>query len=214
MTDLTGLGGPVSTALESDLRTWVQRHGIVVWLDLDNHYAAFVDRLAAARKAGALPYEVRAFRGSHLDLMMALEGVTGGVEKAHLVIHLPGFTENTVHRTPLYELYAPGARYRKALDTLITEAAAGRVRPDQIDAFKTQPGLSLAAADTWLASLLNQDGGVTPQNTGTVNWVKRTVTRSGRPEQKAVFARLAAGETVPDLPDFWAWYMGVWTLPI
>jgi hypothetical protein len=159
MTDLTGLGGPVSTALESDLRTWVQRHGIVVWLDLDNHYAAFVDRLAAARKTGALPYEVRAFRGSHLDLMMGLEGVTGGVEKAHLVIHLPGFTENTVHRTPLYELYAPGARYRKALDTLITEAAAGRVRPDQIDAFKTQPGLTLAAADTWLASLLNQDGG-------------------------------------------------------
>ena len=31
------------------------------------------------------------------------------------------------------ELYAAGVRYRKALDTLVTEAAAGQVRPDQID---------------------------------------------------------------------------------
>ena len=29
----TGLGGPVSAALEADLRSWVRRHGIVVWLD-------------------------------------------------------------------------------------------------------------------------------------------------------------------------------------
>ena len=80
-------GGPVSVALESDLQEWVRRHGVVVWLDLDDHYSAFVDRLVSARKAGELPYEVRAFRGSHLALMMSLEGIAGGAEKVPLVIH-------------------------------------------------------------------------------------------------------------------------------
>ena len=131
-----GLGGPVSAALEADLRSWVRRQGVVIWLDQGGHYTAFVDRLKMARDAGTLPYEVRAFRGSHLALMMVLDGVAAGTEKVPLVIHLPGFTEETVRTTPFFELYAAGVRYRKALDTLVTEAAAGRVRPDQIASFK------------------------------------------------------------------------------
>ena len=155
MTAAPTLGGPVSATLESDLRSWVRRQGIVVWLDLDGHYTGFVDRLAQAREAGDLPYEVRAFRGSHLSLMLALEGTAGGVEKVPLVVHLPGFNEEAVKQTPLLELYAAGARYRKALDTLVTEAAAGRVRPEVIAAFKAQPGLTLEGADAWLAALLD-----------------------------------------------------------
>src|SRR5450759_1693319 len=164
MTVAVSLGGPVSVALESDLREWARRHGVVVWLDLDSHYTAFVDRLVAAREAGALPYDLRAFRGSHLALMMSLEGIAGGTEKVPLVIHLPGFNEDSVRDTPLFELYAAGVRYRKALDTLITEAAAGRVRPDDIAAFKGQPGLTLEIADEWLAARLADDqGGVAAQ---------------------------------------------------
>ena len=151
----TGLGGPVSAALEADLRSWVRRHGIVVWLDQAGTYSEFVERLQALRAAGALPYEVHAFRGSHLALMMALDGVAAGTEKAPLVIHLPGFTEETVRQTPLFELYAAGVRYRKALDTLVTEAASGQVRPDQIDSFRAQPGMTLAGADAWLSALLD-----------------------------------------------------------
>lgn len=157
MTTDSFLGGPVSVALESDLREWVRRQGVVAWLDLDNHYSAFVDRLIAAREAGALPYEVRAFRGSHLALMMSLEGVAGGADRVPLVIHLPGFNEETVCQTPLFEMYSAGVRYRKALETLVTEAAAGSVRPDTIAAFKAQPGLTLARADARLTSQL--DGG-------------------------------------------------------
>jgi hypothetical protein len=153
----TGIGGPISVALESELRTCVRRHGIVLWLDLDNHYSAFVNRLAAARQAGALPYEVRAFRGSHLALMMSMDGIASGTEKVPLVIHLPGFNEDTVSRTPLLELYRAGTRYRKSLDTLVTEAAAGRVNPDQIAATRDRPGLTLDAADSWLTSLLKDD---------------------------------------------------------
>lgn len=160
----TGLSGPVSAALEADLLSWVRRHGIVVWLDQAGTYSEFVNRLQALRAAGALPYQVQSFRGSHLALMMALDGVAAGTEKAPLVIHLPGFTEETVRQTPLFELYAAGVRYRKALDTLVTEAASGHVRPDQIDSFRAQPGMTLAGADAWLSALLDgAEGGIGAQ---------------------------------------------------
>ncbi|WP_128375283.1 BREX-6 system phosphatase PglZ [Streptomyces cavernae] len=159
-----GLGGPVSASLEADLRSWVRRQGVVVWLDQAGHYGGFVDRLQVLCDAGAVPYEVRAFRGSHLALMMALDGVAAGTEKVPLVIYLPGFTEETVRQTPLFELYAAGVRYRKALDTLVTEAAAGRVRPDQIASFKAQPDMTLAGADAWLSALLDDaEGGIAAQ---------------------------------------------------
>jgi hypothetical protein len=93
--------------------------------------------------------------------MMSLEGVAGGADKSPLVIHLPGFNEETVKQTPLLELYAAGTRYRKALDTLIFEAAAGRVRPDRIPAFTAQSGLTLDSADEWLTALIDdRDGGL------------------------------------------------------
>jgi len=150
------LGGPVSATLEADLRSWVRRHGVVVWLDQGAHYTAFVDRLVGLREAGALPYQVHAFRGSYLALMMALDGVAAGAEKVPLVLHLPGFTEETVRGTPAFELYAAGVRYRKALDTLVTEAAAGRVRPDRIASFRAEGEVSLAGADRWLDALLDE----------------------------------------------------------
>jgi hypothetical protein len=152
----------VSAILEADLRSWVRRRGVVVWLDQAGQYGEFVDRLQTLRNAGTLPYEVHAFRGSHLALMMALDGVAAGTEKVPLVIHLPGFTEETVRQTPLFELYAAGVRYRKALDTLITEAAAGRVRPDQIASFKAQQDMTLAGADAWLSALLDDTEGGFP----------------------------------------------------
>ena len=151
----TGLGGPVSAALEADLRSAVRRNGIVVWLDQAGDYTGFAERLRALRAAGALPYQVHAFRGSHLALMLELDGVAAGTEKVPLVIHLPGLTRETMRATPLLELVAVGTEYRKALATLVTEAAAGQVRPDQIEAFKGQPGLTLAGADAWLSALLD-----------------------------------------------------------
>lgn len=145
---------PVSAALEADLLTWVGNKGVLVWLDLDDHYSAFVHTLAARRAAGDLPFAIHAFRGSHLALMLELEGLAGGLEKPPLVIHLPGFNEDDVRQTPLLELYMAGARYRKALGTLITEAATGKVRPEQIEAFLARGAPTLASADAWLAELL------------------------------------------------------------
>src|SRR4051794_9421622 len=95
--------GPVSMTLEADLRTWVRRHGIVLWLDLNDHYSAFVDHLIRLRGAGSIPYDVRAFRGSHLELLLALESLEAGVEKTPLVVHLPGFNKETIRATPMLE---------------------------------------------------------------------------------------------------------------
>ena len=158
MTSNTHSFGPVSSVLATELRERVARQGLVIWLDADNHYSAFVDRLIALRAAGDLKYEVRAYRGSHLQLLLELEGLAGGLDKSHLVIHLPGFNEETVRKTPLLELYSAGVRYRKALDTLITEAAAGDVRPEQIAEFCGREGLSLSMADAWLNAHLTAGG--------------------------------------------------------
>ncbi len=150
--------GPVSAVLEAELRECVARNGLVIWLDADNHYSEFVDRLIEMRAAGELKYEVRAFRGSHLQLMLDLEGLAGGLDKSHLVIHLPGFNEDAVGKSPVFELYKAGVRYRKALDTLITEAAAGNVRSEQITAFRAQAGVTLSLADAWLETQMSEEG--------------------------------------------------------
>ncbi len=146
--------GPVSATLEADLRNWVRRHGIVLWLDLDNHYSAFVDRLIRMKDEGAIPYEIRAFRGSHLELLLGMESLESGVAKTPLVIHLPGFNEDSIRETPLLECYFAGARYRKATETLLNEAAGSNVRPEQIKAFRDRGAFTLEAADNWLADLL------------------------------------------------------------
>lgn len=147
---------PISAALETEVRNQVRTHGIVVWLDLDGHYTGFVRKLEQARARGELPYQVLAYRGSYLRLMLELEGLAGGVDRPLLLVHLPGFNESRVADSPLYELYLSGIRYRKALDTLVTEVAAGRVRSEHLAAFKAEGNLSLERADTWLTSVLEE----------------------------------------------------------
>jgi hypothetical protein len=141
--------GPVSEALLRELREYTRKHGVVLWLDGANHFGGFVDALP--RRDG-LGFAVRAFRGSYLELMLALDGVAGGAAKVPLLVHLPGLDEESVKLTPIYELYAAGTRFRKALPTLITEAAAGLVKPERITAVAN--AMSLAEADAWLTRAL------------------------------------------------------------
>ena len=67
--------GPISTALETELRKQVQQNGIVIWLDRDGHYTELVDRLQNLRAEEQLPYAVHRFRGSPLALMFDLAAV-------------------------------------------------------------------------------------------------------------------------------------------
>ena len=150
--------GPVSAALEADVRNWVRKHGIVLWLDLDNHYGAFVDRLIGLRAAESLPYEVKAYRGSHLELLLELEGQQTGVDKMPMLVHLPGFTEDSIRETPLLEFYFAGTRYRRALETLLDDAAGTNVRPEQIREFQERGPFTLEQADAWLTERMADHG--------------------------------------------------------
>jgi hypothetical protein len=151
----TKIRGPVSRVIEQEILGELRRRGIVIWLDKDAHYARLVDELARAHEAGAFPFPVVGFRGSFLELLLRLERHGSGLEKLPLLIHMPGFTEQSIRGTPVLELYEAGVRFRKGLDTLIREAATARVAPAEVERFVAkQP--SLEQADAWLSSAVSE----------------------------------------------------------
>ena len=147
--------GLVQQALEQELASEIRRRVVVVWLDKEATYTAFVDELSARHQRGDFPYPVTAFRGSFLELLFQLEPHGSGLDNPQLLIHLPGHNEESVRRTPVLELYEPGFRFRKALDTLVRETAHGRVAPDEIERFLGSGPHTLGDADAWLARQLS-----------------------------------------------------------
>ncbi len=164
--------GPVSAALVAELREEARKHGVLVWLDKDGSYTELVDVLTRSRATAPVatdgspsaesrsrvgndfPYPLFAYRGSFLEVMLALDGHGDGVTMQPLVLHMPGFNEEDVAQTPVYELYRSGRRHRIALTTLIRDAAQGKVTPTEIDA-ALETGLpSLEEADAWLEAIL------------------------------------------------------------
>jgi hypothetical protein len=143
--------GPITAALEAEVRDKIQRSHIIVWLDTAGHYTPFVDALAARHVAADFPYPVVAFRGSFLETLFALEPFGDSVEKPHLLVHVPGHNKLTIRKTPLLEIYEAGTGYERALDTLVREVATGRVPPEEIERHLAIPARSLAGAETWLA---------------------------------------------------------------
>lgn len=149
--------GPVSSLLEAQLRESVRRHGVVVWLDLDDQYSAFADRLQQLHRESTLPYPVHVYRGSFLELLLALELETGAVDPMPLVIHVPGFSPETVHRTPLFELYKAGTQFQRAIETLVNQAATGKLPREMVAAFLAQGEITLDGADAWLSARLDAE---------------------------------------------------------
>ena len=128
----------------------------MVWLDATGAYTTFVDGLAARAKENDFPFPVVGFRGSFLELVLALEPFGSGLDNAPLLIHMPGYTEESIRKTPVLELYEPGFRFRKAPETLVREVAAGKVPPETLERFLAAGLPSLEAADEWLASQLDR----------------------------------------------------------
>lgn len=141
--------GPASARLIDDVVKEVQERGLLFWLDKDAHYTELVDRMAEAKP----PFPVLRYRGSYLDLMLALAPHTGGASKRPVLVHLPGFVEEDVKAGPLLESWEMGTRYRKKLTTLVSEAAHGLAPPDDIEARLKDADLTLASADAWLGKL-------------------------------------------------------------
>ncbi|MDI1434931.1 BREX-6 system phosphatase PglZ [Polyangium sorediatum] len=150
--------GPISESLFREVAREVRRQGIVVWLDRDNHYTAFVDALIQRGKVEAPPFPIVAFRGSFLELLLALQDFGNGLSREPLLVHMPGFNEDLIKQTPVLELYDAGVRFRKALDTLIRETAHARVAPADVEAFLAKPH-TLDEADAWLDALVSQRAG-------------------------------------------------------
>lgn len=146
--------GPVTTILEAEVKQWLRNYGIVVWLDKDGTYTSYVDSLVDRHAQQDFFAPVMPFRGSYLDLLFALEPYGDKLDPEPLLIHMPGHTEQTITKTPLLELYRAGTRYRRALDTLVREAATGKLPPDSIETYVSQQLSDLSEADRWLSSTL------------------------------------------------------------
>ena len=122
-----------------------------MWVDADRQYTGLVDALRDG--AFGFSYPVVAYRGSYLELMLALEPYGNGLYADHVLIHLPGLNKDTVKETPVYELYKAGTVFEKNLGTLVREAAVGTATPEEVEAFVRAPGLDLDRADQWLDAL-------------------------------------------------------------
>ena len=147
-------GSLIASALEQELLGELRRRGIVVWLDSASAYAPFVDGLLARFRSGDFQFPVLPFRGSFLELVLALEPYGSGLDNAPLLLHMPGFTRESIRKTPVLELYEPGLPFMKAPETLIREVARGRVAPEALEQFLAKGTPSLADADAWLDAQL------------------------------------------------------------
>ncbi|HZH18363.1 MAG TPA: BREX-6 system phosphatase PglZ [Archangium sp.] len=155
---MTSPSGPVSAFLEQKVLSTLNDKKLVVWLDAEGAYIGFVDELCKRAQAKQFPVPVLAFRGSFLELMLALEHEGSTIDKPLLLVHLPGYNNlpaqqspQSVRGTPLLELYESAHSLQLNLASLVSAAANGRRPLPDIEAFTAAPGLSLAAADAWLA---------------------------------------------------------------
>lgn len=156
--------GPVSAALEAELKHLVAQHGVVLWPDRAGAFTDFVEHLLRRQQAGQLAFDVVAYRGSFLELMFDLETRAGGVTRPPLLVHLPTFDEHAARATPLLELIEVGHCFNKPLADIAADAAAEKVSPEAITSLRARDDLTLADADTWLAMrLAGQHAGVVGQ---------------------------------------------------
>jgi hypothetical protein len=150
-TDVSHLASEV---LATEVKKKVRERALVLWLDAENHYGPFVDTLATG--AQGFSYPVVPYRGSFLELMLALESYGSGLQPEHVLIHLPGLNKDSVKETPIYELAAAGTMFEKNLGSLVREAAMGVAKPSDVDTFVRGQGITLAKADAWLEEVSAQ----------------------------------------------------------
>ena len=151
--------GPITATLEEELKQRLRQRNLVIWLDKDGIYTPYVDELVKRHTQGDFFAPVVPFRGSYLEVLLALEPFGDGLNPDVLLIHVPGHTKETICKTPILELYRPGHCYRKAFNTLIREAATGKVSPDDIEGYLSNGISDLVKAEQWLATALSQPKG-------------------------------------------------------
>ncbi len=151
-----------SARLAQEVTKKVRDRGLVLWVDAERQYEAFVDALS--RKDFGFEYPVISFRGSYLELILALEPFGNALYPEKALVHLSGLNKESVKEAPVYELYKAGTVFRKGPGDAgprrshrLGDAGRNRVVP-------TQPGTHAATFDNTLLllksalSLLRQAG--------------------------------------------------------
>lgn len=189
-----------SLALQQEVQSKLRRHGIVIWLDPGRSYTRFVEGLVARHASGDFPYPVLGFRGSFLELLLALEPHGNGLDRHPLLIHMPGFNSDSIKATPVFELYKAGVQHQKAVDTLIREVATGRVAPTEVEKFiAKQP--SIEEVDAWLSTAVAQSTfglSAALEQLGPMMLVEAL----GKPAGSALSQRVTAREEVQSLANY------------
>jgi len=144
----------LATTLIRDLQEVLRERPLVIWLDSEGLYSGFVQRLG---QEGELSVPVVGFRGSYLETLLALEPFQNRLDPEPLLVHLPGHTDKTVRKTPFLELYHAGRRFQKNLGTLVRQAAAGEVPPDEVERYLASGPVSFQAAEAWLEEQASRD---------------------------------------------------------
>lgn len=143
----------VSDLIRRKAESEIRSKGLLVWLDKEGTYSSLVDRWRLTAPLGEFSFPVLAFRGSFLELLAEGRQTLSGRFPPKCLIHMPGFNEQSIKETPLYEAYKAGQRWRLALESLVEEAAAGRLPPAQIKSLIESPDFSLETAEAALDKL-------------------------------------------------------------
>ncbi len=64
--------GLISSVIEEEIEEKLRKYGIVVWLDKDKHYSVYVDQIVERHARGDFFAPVVAFRGTYLEMLLAL----------------------------------------------------------------------------------------------------------------------------------------------
>ena len=185
----------ISSYLFHELTHELRTKSLLVWLDPHAHFTSFVDRLADAWAEGEFPFPVMAYRGSFLELMLALDGHLEGAENRALLIHMPGFNTDTIKTTRAFEHYEAGKCYQKNLTTAVREAA-GKVTPEAIEAFVAEGELTLERADAWLKNATGGGGADLGQFALSELWKRLRNSDAGLPEPEEVEQHLRARQGI------------------
>jgi hypothetical protein len=137
----------IKKKLEQDLRS----KGLLIWLDKENEFTALVDGWIEQKKEGLFHYDIFAFRGSFLELMVQSQNVLSTKDMPKCVIHMPGFNEQDIKDTPVLEAYKSGNRWRVSLETMVREAAQGRLSEEQIHHLLSQQDQSLFKVEEYIS---------------------------------------------------------------
>lgn len=142
------LMGAITTALEREL-TAKLRNGIVFWLDKDRAYSDLALQLRARHQRGEFVAPVVSYQGSFLELFLELDAHFDGLDPSPLLVHAPGYSDQSIRETPLLEAYHAGTRFECRLDTLVREVATGKVAPGEVERF-VKSDFTLGEAEAWL----------------------------------------------------------------